>query len=274
MTSDKCMEGRRALVTGAGTGIGRGVALKFANAGASVVLHYSHSSQGAQSAVAEITENGGKAKALQANFDSVEEAQRLGSQSVEFLGGLDILINNAGITFNKTFQEVTVTQFDRLFNVNFKSPFFLTQTVVPHLAKEKNGVVINISSVHATFAMRDHTVYAATKGAIISFTRVLALELAALGIRVNTIAPGAIMVENHEKALGKDFDFDSMGALLPSGFMGRPDDVGDLALFLASSESRYIIGQTILIDGGMSAIMPVLGTRASSDAKFGANYVE
>lgn len=274
MAEEKIMAGKRVLVTGAGTGIGRKVALQFAQAGASVVLHYSHSSQGAVSAAEEIAQKGGKAKTLQADFDKVEEARRLGAESVEFLGGLDVLINNAGITFNKPFQEVTVSQFDRLFNVNLKSPYFLTQTVVPHLAQSEGGVVINISSIHASFAMRDHTVYAATKGAIVSFTRVLALELAPLGIRVNTIAPGAIMVENHEKALGKDFDFDSMGALFPSGFVGVPDDVGEVALFLASPKSRYIIGQTILVDGGVSATMPILGTRASSDAKFGTQYIE
>jgi len=122
--------------------------------------------------------------------------------------------------------------------------------------------------------MRDLTIYAATTGAIVSFSRVLALELAEAGIRVNTIAPGAIKVENHEKTLGKDSDSAAVGGLFPAGFLGLPGDVADLALFLASPKSRYIVEQTILIDGGMSAIMPVLGTRASSDAKFGADYVD
>ncbi len=274
MAGEKIMEGKRVLVTGAGTGIGRKVAFQFAQAGASVVLHYSKSSRGAISTAAEINKEGGKAKAIQANFDNIEETRQLGLESVKFFGGLDVLVNNAGITFNKPFQEVAVSQFDRLFNVNVRSPFFLTQTVVPYLAESNNATVINISSIHASFAMRDHTVYAATKGAIVSFTRVLALELAALGIRVNTIAPGAIMVENHEKALGKDFDFDSMGALFPSGFVGVPDDVGEVALFLASPKSRYIIGQTIVVDGGLSATMPILGTQDSLDAHFGTQYVE
>lgn len=268
------MQDKRVLVTGAGTGIGRGVALKFAEAGASVVLHYSHSKEGAESAVAAIRKKGGKATAVQADFDDVEEARRLGAESVDFLGGIDILINNAGITFNKPFLEVEPRQFDRLFNVNLRSPFFLTQTLTPELQKSDWAAVINISSVHAYFGMRDHTVYAATKGAIVSYTRVLSLELAPLGIRVNTIAPGAIQVENREKALGDASRYDSMGGSFPSGFVGVPEDIGDLALFLASPESRYIVGQTFLIDGGISAIMPVVGTQESPKVQFGMNYVD
>lgn len=274
MRREKSMEGKRVLITGSGTGIGRGVALTFAEEGASVALHYSHSSEGAESAAAIIVNGGGKARAFRANFDNIEEAKRLASESVEFLGGLDILINNAGITFNRPFREVTVNQFDRLFDVNFKSPFFLTQTVVPHLAENQNGVIINIASNHAFFGLRDHTVYAATKGAVVAFTRVLALELAPLGVRVNTIAPGWIRVENHDKVLGSDFDYDSAAAGIPSGFIGQPSDIADLALFLASPKSRYIIGQTILIDGGGSAVMPTTDIRRSLLGQFGTGYVQ
>ena len=192
---------------------------------------------------------------------------------MEFLGVIDILINNAGITFNKPFLEVEPRQFDRLFNVNLRSPFFLTQSLAGELQKSDGAVVINISSIHAYFGMRDHTVYAATKGAIVSYTRVLAIELAALKIGVNTIAPGAIQVEKREKALSDTSRYETMGASFPSGFVGVPEDIGDLALFLASPESRYIVGQTFLIDGGMSAIMPVVGTQESSKVQFGMNYL-
>ena len=125
------MEGKRVLVTGAGTGIGRGVALEFAAEGAAVVLHYCHSSAGCQSAVAEIRSSGGRALALGADFRRVESVQDLAARSVEFLGGIDVLVNNSGVTANSPFEETTPHHFDTLFDINFKAMFFLTQAVVP-----------------------------------------------------------------------------------------------------------------------------------------------
>jgi glucose 1-dehydrogenase/3-oxoacyl-[acyl-carrier protein] reductase len=171
------MAGKRVLVTGAGTGIGRGVGLEFAREGAAVVFHYAHSSSGADSAVAEAIRLRGKAKAIHADFTQVEPVQQLAKQAIEFLGGLDTLVNNAGITFNVPFEDVTPVQFDTLYSVNVRAQFFLTQACLPALMETGKGTVVNLSSVHAFADMTEQSVYAGTKGAIVSYTREMALEL-------------------------------------------------------------------------------------------------
>ena len=273
MTHTRRMEGKRVLVTGSGTGIGRGVALEFAREGAAVVLHYAHSEAGAASAVDEIRSAGGKADVFQADLADIEQVQGLASQAMDFLGGLDVLVNNAGITMNKPFLEVTPEQFDTLYNVNIRGMYFLTQAAVPTMIEQGSGAVINLTSVHAFAGMTEHTIYAGTKAAIVGFTRVLALELATKGVRVNAIAPGWILVENHLKVLG-EFDQESAGNTIPAGVIGAPHDIGKLALFLASEESRYIVGQTLVIDGGMLAIMPLTGDfRETRQEQWGQGYV-
>ena len=273
MTQSRRMEGRRVLVTGSGTGIGRGVALEFAREGAAVVLHYAHSEAGAASAVDEIRSDGGTAEAFQADLADIEQVRALASQAIEFLGGLDVLVNNAGITMNKPFLQVTPEQFDTLYDVNIRGMYFLTQAAVPTMIEQGSGAVINLTSVHAFAGMTEHTIYAGTKAAIVGFTRVLALELATRGVRVNAIAPGWILVENHLKVLG-EFDQQSAGTTIPAGVIGAPHDIGKLALFLASEESRYIVGQTLVIDGGMLAIMPLSGDfREPRQEQWGQGYV-
>ena len=135
--------------------------------------------------------------------------------------------------------------------------FFLTQKLTPVLAKQKSSAVVNVSSIHAYSGMIDHTVYAGTKGAIVAYTRTLALELIKQGIRVNTIAPGWILVEKHKAALPTDFDYEAAANLIPVGFIGQPEDAGQLAIFFASEASKYIIGQTLMLDGGQSLVMPL-----------------
>ena len=273
MTHTRRMESKRVLVTGSGTGIGRGVALEFAREGAAVVLHYAHSEAGAASAVDEIRSDGGTAEAFQADLADIEQVRGLASQAVDFLGGLDVLVNNAGITMNKPFLQVTPEQFDTLYDVNIRGMYFLTQAAVPTMIEQGSGAVINLTSVHAFAGMTEHTIYAGTKAAIVGFTRVLALELATKGVRVNAIAPGWILVENHLKVLG-EFDQQSAGSTIPAGVIGAPHDIGKLALFLASDESRYIVGQTLVIDGGMLAIMPLSGDfREPRQEQWGQGYV-
>jgi glucose 1-dehydrogenase len=273
MTHTRRMEGKRVLVTGSGTGIGRGVALEFAREGAAVVLHYAHSEAGAASAVDEIRSAGGTAEAFQADLADIEQVRGLASQAVDFLGGLDVLVNNAGITMNKPFLQVTPEQFDTLYDVNIRGMYFLTQAAVPTMIEQGSGAVINLTSVHAFAGMTEHTIYAGTKAAIVGFTRVLALELATKGVRVNAIAPGWILVENHLKVLG-EFDQQSAGSTIPAGVIGAPHDIGKLALFLASDESRYIVGQTLVIDGGQLAIMPNTGDfRETRQEQWGQGYV-
>ncbi len=266
------MTNKRVFVTGSGTGIGREIALEFAREGAAVVLHYSHSDQGALSAEEEIRQMGGKAKAFQADFNQVKEVQQLARQTTDFLGGLDVLVNNAGITMNLPFEEVTPEQFDTLYQVNVRAQFFLTQAALPALVQSR-GAIINMTSIHALEGMPQHSVYAGTKGAIVAYTRELAIELSLKGVRVNAIAAGAVQVENHYKVI-PDYDPKAFGDVIPSGFMGRPIDVAQLAVFLASEAARYIVGQTIVLDGGTTAWMPFSNAfRQPNPCHFGKGYV-
>ena len=266
------MQDKRVLTTGAGTGIGREVALEFAREGAAVALHYAHSADGAESAVAEIEGAGGQAAAFKADFTDVNAVKQLANQAVEFLGGLDVLINNAGITMNLPFEEVTPEQFDTLYNVNIRAQFFLTQAALSQLI-ESQGIVINLSSIHAFEAYPEHSVYAGTKGAIVAYTRELSIELAVKGVRVNAIAPGAVEVENHYKVV-PDYDPKANGEMIPCGFEGVPLDIARVAVFLASDDARYIVGQTLLVDGGTTSWMPFNDDfRKRGDVRFGKGYV-
>ena len=268
----KKLKGRHALVTGSGTGIGREIALEFARQGAAVALHYAHSKDGAMSAVKEIKRRGGKAAAFKADLASVNEARSLAVQAIQFLGGLDVLVNNAGITMNLPFETVTPEQFDTLYHVNVRAQFFLTQKALPALRKRK-GVIINVTSIHAFQGNPQHSVYAGTKGAIVAYTRELAIELAPLGVRVNAIAPGCVVVENYQKAI-PDLDVKALGRCIPAGFAGKPLDIARAAAFLASDDARFIVGQTLVVDGGTTSWMPFNdGFRKQSKAHFGRGYV-
>ena len=267
------LAGKKVLVSGAGTGIGRGVALTFAEYGADVVLHYSHSDAGAKSAAEEIQAMGRQASAIQADFNDVDAVCNLAVEAESFLGQIDVLVNNAGITMNLPFMEVNPEQFDTLFNVNIKAMFFLTQAACKGMVERGKGAVINLTSVHANYAMHEHSIYAATKGAIVSFTRTTSIDLAPFGVRMNAIAPGWIVVENHYKAV-EGLDISNAAQSIPAGFVGEPTDVGSLAVFLASDASRYIVGQTYMIDGGQASNMYGSGDfREPREDKFGRDYV-
>jgi len=214
-----------------------------------------------------------KAMAIQADFREKDAATALGGKAAESLGGLDILVNNASITMNRPFEQVTPEQFDTLYNVNIRAMFFLTQAVVPWMRQQGAGVVVNVSSIHAFEGYQEHTVYAGTKGAITAFTRALAVELGPAGIRVNAIAPGAVEVENHH-TIFPDYDRQAFGRMIPSGFVGQPSDIAKVAVFLASDDARYILGQTLVVDGGTISWMPFgEGFRQPMDVQFGRGYV-
>jgi glucose 1-dehydrogenase len=267
------MQGKRVLVTGAGTGIGQGIALAFAQAGAAVAVHYSRSAAGAEAVVREIVAGGGRAAAFGADFREVEPLRDMARAALQFLGGLDVLINSAGITMNRLLGQTTVEQFDTLYAVNVRAPYFLCQAVLPAL-EQSSGVIINISSIHAYEGYTEHSVYAGTRGAIVSFTRQLAVELAPRGVRVVGIAPGSVRVENQEKLAGGKADWAAAGRGIPAGFVGLPCDIGAVAVFLASAGGRYIVGQTLVVDGGTTAWMP-FGEQFKQpmSVQFGQGYV-
>ncbi len=263
---------KRVLVTGSGTGIGRGVAAAFARAGADVAFHYSHSDRGAKEGVEEARALGVKAEAFKADYENVEDVRQLGRKAIEFLGGLDVLINNAGITFNSLFESVTPEQFDLLYKVNVRGSFFLTQACLPELLESK-AAVVNLTSIHAYLGRQGHSVYAGTKGAIVSFTRQLAVELAPRGVRVNGIAPGVVVVDNYYVA-NPSYSAQRSAEGIPAGHTGEPADVAELALFLASPRARFIVGQTFVIDGGTTSWMSFdQGFRQPFTSQFGKGYV-
>jgi NAD(P)-dependent dehydrogenase (short-subunit alcohol dehydrogenase family) len=268
------MKGKRVLVTGSGTGIGTGVALEFCREGADVVFHYAHSRDGAMAAVEQARQEGAaKVTAFGADLRESDAPAELAAKAIKFLGGIDILVNNAGVTMNVPFENVTQEQFDTVFGVNIRAMYFLTQAVVRTMLKQGGGVVVNTSSIHAYEAYPEHTVYAATKGAINSFTRVLAIELAPKGIRVNGVVPGAVEVPAHHKIF-PNYDAAETGKAIPIGFVGQPSDIAKAVLFLASDDSRYIVGQMLIVDGGTTSWMPFGdGFRQPMGGQFGRGYV-
>jgi NAD(P)-dependent dehydrogenase (short-subunit alcohol dehydrogenase family) len=271
------MQGKRVLVTGAGTGIGKGIALEFARQGADVVLHYSSNDAGAKAAVAEAIACGVRAEKVQANFDKVDEVEELARKAVAFLGGIDVLVNNAGITLNKPFLKSTLQQFDKVYHVNIRAQFFLTQKVVEDMLTRGKGAICNITSIHGLQGAPEHAIYAGTKGAIIAYTRALAVELAWRGIRVNAIAPGWVTVDNYYECLPGFNEADAKNSAhdkVPVARYGLPEDVAKIAVFLCSDDAGYIVGQTIVADGGTTSLMSLLSDfRAESAARFGEKYI-
>ena len=277
MNENLKLAGKRALVTGSGTGIGREIALEFARQGADVVLHYAQSGEGVFVAEEQILAMGRRCKSIMANFANIDEVKRLADDAIGFLGGIDCLVNNAGITFNKPFGEVTVEQFELIYQVNVRAGFFLTQRVAADMLDHGGGTVCNITSIHGLSGAPEHSVYAGTKGAIIAQTRSLSVELAHKGIRINAIAPGMVIVENYQQAI-EGFNEDMGRAIaaekVPLGRSGEKLEIAKLAAFLCSEDSGYIIGQTIVADGGTVSLMSLISDfRNSSTAKFGKGYV-
>jgi NAD(P)-dependent dehydrogenase (short-subunit alcohol dehydrogenase family) len=259
--------GKLVLVTGAGTGIGQGVAVALAEMGADVALHYSRSAEGARQAVAHITAQGGRAIAIQGDLERVGDCQRVVDEAAAFLGGLDGLVNNAGITTTINFLDVSEEQFNRSYNLNIRGQFFCAQQAVRHMIERgrelqrrdtnaywSGGSIVNISSVHATLGCPGHAVYAGTKGAINAFTRELAVELLPMHIRANVLAPGTIEVPSYwRKSPG--YTREAGDKIVPWGRVGLPEDVGYLAAYLISDGSEFMTGSVLHFDGGLTAKM-------------------
>lgn len=244
------LSGKVAVVTGASKGIGASIARHLADAGASVVVNYASSKSGAEKVVADITRNEGKALAVQADVSKPEDIQRLFAETKKAFGRVDILVNNAGIYEFSSLEEVTPEHFHKHFNLNVLGLLLTTQAAVKHFGGD-GGNVINISSVVATTPVAGASVYSATKAAVDSITRSLAAELGPKNIRVNAINPGMVETEGtHAQGIPESDFRKQIESQTPLGRIGQPDDIGPAAVYFASSDSKWVTGQTLHVAGG------------------------
>ena len=254
MPTDHRLRGRVAVITGAGTGIGVGIAQRLANEGASIVVSASNNIAGARSLADEINNNGGSALAIEADFREPSTASLLVSSATETFGGLDILVNNAGFTLDKPFAETSLDEWTSLFNINVLAMIQTSHAALVPMKQRGRGRIINISSVHSALHSSGHVIYGATKGAVNAFSRALAIELAPKQITVNVIAPGAIYVERYDR---DNRDLKAIQASIPNQKLGLPNDVASAVAYLASDEAHYITGDVMFVDGGVTANMGV-----------------
>jgi len=239
-------------VTGSSKGIGHAIAVRLAQEGADVVVNYNSDPKGADEALTEIRAFGRLGASIKADLGDVADVQRLVAESAEALGGLDVLVNNAGIETHAAFWDVTERDFDAVIDVNLKGVFFATQAFVrQRMAVRKPGKVINISSVHEEMAFPNFAAYCASKGGVRMLTRTLAVELGPIGVTINSIAPGAIETPINTKLLNDPVRLKSLVGQIPLGRLGTPADVAGVAVFLASGESDYVTGTTYFVDGGL-----------------------
>jgi 3-oxoacyl-[acyl-carrier protein] reductase len=247
----KKLEGKVAVVTGASKGIGASIAKALAEEGASVVVNYASSKQGADHVVAEIVGRGGKAIAIQGDVSKQAAITRLFSESDKVFGQLDILVNNAGVYGFAPLEEVTEDSFHKYFDINVLGLLLTTKEAVKHIGPE-GGSIINIGSGASSLRPANSTMYTATKAAVDAITGVLAKELGPRKIRVNSINPGMIETEGVHAAGFVGSDFQKMvEAQAPLGRVGQPDDIAPTAVYLASSDSKYMTGESLLVAGGL-----------------------
>lgn len=240
------LDGKVAIVTGASKGIGASIAEELALEGASVVVNYSSSKQGADVVVERITKAGGKAVAVGADVSQPEQIKKLIDETVKFGGKIDVLVNNAGVYGLTPFGQVTPEEFHRQFNLNVLGLLLTTQEAVPYFP-ETGGSVINIGSAVGRNPSAGMTVYSATKGAVDALSIGLGKELGPKGIRVNSLNPGPVTTEG-----SADFApfFEQMKSQIPLGRIGSPKDIGTAAVFLASDDSSWLTGETVVVAGG------------------------
>ena len=250
-TPNKKLSGKVAVVTGASKGIGAAIAKHLAAEGAAIVVNYATSKGGAENTVHDITKNGGKAIAVQGDMSRKGDIERLFAETKKGFGTIDILVNNAGIYEFAPLESITEEQFHKQFNLNVLGPILATQAAVK-LFGPAGGSIVNISSLVSTMGFPNAAVYSGTKGALDAITRSLAKELGPRKIRVNAINPGMVETEGVRAAGIAESDMrKQVEAQTPLGRIGQPQDIAAAALFLASPESAWITGETLVISGGM-----------------------
>ncbi len=245
----KLLEGKTALITGASRGIGKAIALRFANEGCDIAVTNIADDEEFKTAIREIEALGVKAKGYVSNAANFEDSKRVINEVVRDFTRIDILINNAGITRDSLLMRMTEDQWDSVIDVNLKSVFNLTRAVIMTMVKQKSGSIVNMSSVVGVSGNAGQSNYSASKAGIIGFTKSVAKEVGSRNIRCNAIAPGFILTEMTEK-LSEDVKNEWAGKI-PLKRGGTPEDVANTALYLASDLSSYVTGQTIHVCGGM-----------------------
>lgn len=254
------LEGKKAIVTGSSSGIGRAIALLFAKEGAEVVVTYHSGADRAKAVVDEIVNNGGKAKAYEVNVSDENEIKRFFKELENDFGDIDILVNNAGINGSQTpVEDMTTEQWDKVIKVNLYGPFFCSREFLQ--IKKKYGTykgsrIINVTSIHQYINVRGNANYNASKSGMRNLAYTMALELADREMTVNNIAPGMILTPINEKVISDPEKLKRAESIIPFHRGGKPEEVANVALFLASDESSYVTGSTYTVDGALSILGP------------------
>ena len=256
----KLLKGQRALVSGASSGIGDAVALALGLAGADVLINYSHHREPAEALAAKIRESGPKAEAFQADVSKESEVQAMFQRAIDAFGGVDIVVSNAGIQQDSPFDQMTLSQWQRVIDVNLTGQFLCAREAVRTFKKQgvlpgvsvAAGKLICMSSVHDVIPWAGHVNYASSKGGIAMMMKSIAQEVAPFRIRVNSISPGAIRTPINTAAWSTPEAYADLMRLVPYKRIGEPDDIARTAVWLASDHADYITGATIYVDGGMT----------------------
>jgi glucose 1-dehydrogenase len=245
-------QGKVAIVTGAGSGIGQGIAKRLGCEGAKVIVDYVGSPEGAKETEEAIEQSGGQGKIVQADVTRINDVQCLVDTAWQQFGSADILVNNAGVEKKSEFWETTEADYDLVMSVNLRGPFFLTQAFVRRLRDAKKpGRIVNISSVHEDMVFPGFASYCCSKGGLRMLMRDLAVELGPLGITINNVAPGAIATPINKSLLEDKPKLNALLNNIPLGRMGTPEDVAGMVAFLVSDDASYVTGSTFVIDGGL-----------------------
>jgi glucose 1-dehydrogenase len=257
----KGLKAKNALITGASSGIGQAIAVRLAEEGCNIAINYRKSAEGAeeteemamQKACGQVENCGVQSLLVQGDVSKEDDIIQMVNQTVEKFGSLDILINNAGIQFEKASHEVTAAEFDQVIEVNLRGAFLCARQAIQHfLERDQGGVIINISSVHETIPRPSYITYSISKGGMGNLTKTLALEYAARKIRVNAIAPGATITPINEAWTEDPEKQAVVESHIPMGRAGTSEEMAAAVAFLASDEAAYITGQTLFIDGGLT----------------------
>jgi 2-deoxy-D-gluconate 3-dehydrogenase len=247
------LDGRKALVTGASKGIGLEICRVLADAGADIVA-VARDAGGLAEARAAVEGLGRRCLVVEAELEVPDAVRRAARTALDAWGTVDILVNNAGIALVESLLDTSVEGWDRVLAVNLRAPFLLAQALAPAMIAQRRGKIVNVSSQTGVVALVDHGAYAASKAGLNALTKVMTAEWSRHNIQANAVCPTVIMTPMGEKAWGDPAKLDPMLAKIPLGRTGKPVEVADLVLFLASSASDLITGETILIDGGYTAL--------------------